>query len=30
MDKIDETKDMRGKTEERLVRKKDGMRGLIM
>ena len=30
MDKIDETKDMRGKTEERLVRKKDGMRDLIM
>ena len=30
MDKTDITKDTRGKIEERLVRKNDGMRDLIM
>ena len=30
MDKIDISKDTRGKTKDRLVRKKDGMRDLIM
>ena len=30
MDKTDTIKDMRGKVEERLVRKKDGMRDLLM
>ena len=30
MDKTDTFKDMRGKVEERLVRKKDGMRDLLM
>ena len=30
MDKADTTKDTRGKVEERLIRKKDGMKDLIM
>ena len=30
MDKTNTTKETRGKTKERLVRKKDGMRDLIM